>query len=396
MAASLGIAYKNVNYALAINSEALLKLQEQASTGSRVNRPSDDPSSAYRILQLDSDVSRLSNYSDNTGTVVDLLDMSSTAIQNTMDNFAQARTLATQITTGTMNEAQRKVLGQSIDDILEQVVSTANTKHLNNYLFGGSDSDTVPFAVTRDNNGKITAVKYQGSDSARQVEIAPGVAAPASLVGSKVFSSDTPSTPEFYGTTGAQAGTGTSTVTGDAWLTVGSDGTNYKLSLDDGQTWTTVPLGGEANTAVTDSRSGKVLYVDTRQITATGLEAVRVPGSYDAFGVLVTCRDLLTNSRNLSDAQLTELRNTMVTSLDEVNAELARNITSVGGQINTFDNLKNIMDASKSKAQEQADSLGQADIAQVAIDLSRHQTLYQMSMQVAGKLFSISLLDFIS
>ena len=37
----------------------------------------------------------------------------------------------------------------------------------------------------------------------------------------------------------------------------------------------------------------------------------------------------------------------------------------------------------------------EADIAQVAIDLSRHEVLYQMSLAVAGKLMSLSLLDFI-
>jgi flagellin-like hook-associated protein FlgL len=39
--------------------------------------------------------------------------------------------------------------------------------------------------------------------------------------------------------------------------------------------------------------------------------------------------------------------------------------------------------------------LQQADVAQIAIDLSREQVLYQMSLSVAGKLMTTSLLDFI-
>ncbi len=35
------------------------------------------------------------------------------------------------------------------------------------------------------------------------------------------------------------------------------------------------------------------------------------------------------------------------------------------------------------------------DIAQIAIDLSRHEVLYQMSLQITSKLLSTSLLDFI-
>jgi flagellin-like hook-associated protein FlgL len=39
--------------------------------------------------------------------------------------------------------------------------------------------------------------------------------------------------------------------------------------------------------------------------------------------------------------------------------------------------------------------LEQADIAQLAIDLSRRDVLYQMSLSVTAKLLSLSLLDFI-
>jgi hypothetical protein len=85
-----------------------------------------------------------------------------------------------------------------------------------------------------------------------------------------------------------------------SWLTVEHDGTNYRLSIDDGATWVTVPAGGQANQAVTDSRTGRVLYVDTTGIQSTGTELVRVPGTYDIFGTLISLRDLLLNPKGLS------------------------------------------------------------------------------------------------
>ena len=139
--------------------------------------------------------------------------------------------------------------------------------------------------------------------------------------------------PIFYGNTGAKAGTGTSSVQGDVWLTVTNDGTNYRLSIDDGLTYVTVPLGGSDNQVVTDSRTGQVLYVDTREITATGVEPIRVPGTYDVFGTLISVRDMLFNSRNLSVSQLQQMREKMMDSLDEVGTTLAQQMTAVGGKI---------------------------------------------------------------
>ena len=53
--------YNNVNYALHLHSEAMAKLQEQAYTGSRINRASDDPSTSYRILGLNSQQKSVEN-----------------------------------------------------------------------------------------------------------------------------------------------------------------------------------------------------------------------------------------------------------------------------------------------------------------------------------------------
>jgi flagellar hook-associated protein 3 FlgL len=394
MSASLGAMYNNINYALSINSDALLRLQEEAATGQRVNRPSDDPSDAYRILVLNAQSQNLSNYSKNISDIYDLLDNCSTAIQEIQSNIANARTQATQIISGTYGESQRSLAAQAIDNILEQVVSLANSKQLGHYVFSGNDSTTMSYKVERI-NGRICSVTYAGSDTARTVEVAPGVTMASNMVGDNVFRLNTRGVPVFYGTTGAKAGTGTSSVQGDIWLSVTQDGSGYKLSIDDGATYVTVPSGGSENQAVTDSRTGRVLYVDTRGINSTGIEPIRVPGTYDVFGTLITVRDLLLNSKGLSDSQLQQLREAMVSSLDEVNQMLAKQMTAVGGQLSALSNLKDTLDTIGSKAKEQSDILSQADISQVAIDLSRRQTLYQMSLQVAGKLFSLSLLDFI-
>jgi flagellar hook-associated protein 3 len=396
MGASLGVMYNNVNYALSINSDALLRLQEEASTGQRINRPSDDPSDAYQILSLNTQSQNLSNYSSNISDVADLLENCSTMIEKIQSNITDARTQATQIITGTYTDAsgQRSIAGQAIDSILEQVVSWANSQYQGQYVFGGNDSSTSPYKVERTND-KITSVTYEGSDTARTAEVAPGVTMASNMVGNNIFSSNTRGAPIFYGSTGAKAGTGTSSVQGDVWLSITQDGGDYKLSIDDGLTYVTVPPGGSANQAVTDSRTGQILYVDTRDIAGTGVEPIRVPGTYDVFGTLITVRDLLLNKRELSDSQLQQLRETMISSLDEVNLILANRMAAVGGQISSLAALKDTVDTLSSKARDRSDTLSQADISQVAIDLSRRQTLYQMSLQVAGKMFSMSLLDFI-
>ena len=184
-------------------------------------------------------------------------------------------------------------------------------------------------------------------------------------------------------------------MTGDVWLTVEFDGTDYKVSIDDGATFTTVPTGGLANQAVTDSRSGKVLYVDTTGINQTGVELVHVPGTYDAFNALISIRDILKNDRNLSEDLIKQFRDSSSDSLDELKNLLLQKEVTIGSRSAFLSDLQSNLQNLKNNAQDEADQLQQADIAQVSIDLARHQALYQMSLSVAGKLMSLSLLDFL-
>jgi len=394
MSATLGNIYNNVTFAMNLNATELSRLQEQASTGSKINRASDQPSVAYRVLGLDSQFRSYENFMDNISSSVSTMEISLSVIESAISSVAEAKTQMAQIIGGIYGQEGRNRTAEGINNILEQMVSLANTKHMNEYLFAGTNTSTAPYAVER-TNGEITSVTYQGSLEDRQIQMAPGVEASAFYVGQDIFHSDDRSTPVFVGSTGAAAGSGTSSVAGILYLTVTHDGSNYKLSIDDGDTETTVPGSGDiSNIAVTNS-AGQVLYVDARNISATGVDVVMVAGTHDVFSSLINIRDLLRNSRSLSDTQINDARNQAIAALEEVRGLLVEKSVSVGSKIGFLEKLKATVEDIKFGTQDESSTLEQADLAQIAIDISRRELLYQMSLSVAGRLLSVSLLDFI-
>lgn len=394
MSGTLSNIYNKISFALYAHSEAMARLQEQTATGARINRTSDDPSSTYQVLGLNSQQTSLENYISNLSEVVQTLDINSTIIENLISEFTETKTRLTQISSDIYGEQGQQRAAEGVNDILEQVLVLVNNKHSGQYLFGGSDTGSVPYVAER-SNGKIISVTYQGSAENRNIEVAPGLESSAFYVGENIFRSNNRGTPVFLGDTGAKAGTGTSSVTGDTWLTVTYDGSNYKLSIDDGASTVTVPVGGDTNQAVTDSRTGKVLYVDSTEINSTGVEMVSISGTYDIFNTLISIRDILKNEKGLTEAQVKELLNNSLDSLDEIKNLLVQTEVSVGSKIGFLDNLKDSLTDLKYNTEDELTRLTEADIAQVAIDLSRREVLYQMSLSVAAKLMSMSLLDYI-
>lgn len=394
MDGSLTSIYDNIAYALQSHGKAIIKLQEQASTGNRVNRASDSPSDAYRILELNSQDRSLAGYITNVTELKSNLELSSSVLSDMSSDLADARTLLTQIVGGIYDADGQKQIAERLNNTLEQLVSLANTKQGNQYLFGGSDTNSAPYRVVRE-DGRITQVIYEGSDESRSIDVAPGLDVEAFHVGDAIFRSDDRGAPVFLGETGAKAGTGTSNVRGDVWLTVDYDGTNYRLSIDDGASFVTVPSGGETNQAVTDSRTGRVLYVDTTGIHSTGIEMVRVPGTYDVFGTLIGLRDALLNKQGVPRDELLDFIDRGVAAVEEVRNLVVQTDVSTGSKIAFLNTLKNNLESMQFSATDETTRLQEADISQIAIDLSRRQVLYQMSLSVAGKLLSTSLLDFI-
>jgi flagellar hook-associated protein 3 FlgL len=394
MSGSLASISENVIYALQLHSKAITRLQEQASTGNRVNRGSDSPSEAYRILGLNSQDRSLDSYKENITELMGNLEISSTIISDMASELASTRTLLTQIVGGVHDAEGQRRIADKLNSTLEQLVSLADTKHADQYLFGGSDTSSAPYRVVRE-GGKITEVSYQGSDEPRSIDVAPGLDIEAYHVGETIFRSDDRGDPVFLGQTGAAAGTGTSNVQGDVWLTVERDGESYRVSIDDGASFVAVPPGGQTNQAVTDSRTGRVLYLDTTGIHDTGVELVQVPGTYDAFGALISLRDILFNERDLSDQELLDYVDKGVAAIEEVRNLLVQAEVSTGSKVAFLDTLKNNLENMQADTQDQTTRLQEADIAQIAIDLSRREVLYQMSLSVAGRLLSTSLLDFI-
>lgn len=394
MSGTLSNIYSNVSYALYQHAKALAGLQEQVSTGSRINRVSDDPSATYQVLGLNTQDRSLGNYIDNVSEVSSSLEISSTIIEEMISYFVKATSRLTQVTSGIYDDKARKRTAEEINQVLEQMVLLANTKNMDQYLFGGGSSGTAPYVVER-TDGEITRVIYQGSQEDRNIEIAPGMQSSIFYVGDDIFRSDNRGSPVFIGDTGAKAGTGTSSVKGDVWLTVIHDGSNYKISIDDGASYLAVPVGGDSNQAVTNSVTGEVLYVDTTEISSTGVELVRVPGTYDIFSALIGIRDILANKREFSSVQVEELLSNSFGSLDEIHNLLVQQSVSVGSKIGFLGDLKESLKGLKYNVEDETTRLEEADIAQLAIDISRREILYQMSLSVAAKLMSLSLLDFI-
>lgn len=139
------------------------RLQRQVSTGQRVFNPEDDPAAVRRVLDLGGEQEQVRQFARNAGRALDLSQSGYAAADHLRQASDRAGELLTLGSSGTTSAETFDAYAAEVNGLLEEAVGAGNTKFDGDYLFGGTQTDAAPFALTRAATGRITAVAYQGA-----------------------------------------------------------------------------------------------------------------------------------------------------------------------------------------------------------------------------------------
>lgn len=136
----------------------LFKLQNQISTGQRLQLPSDDAPAALRAIVLQRLLDRKAQIQTNVQANNQYLSASYSKLGSVSDMLIDLRGDVVGIAGTTSTPEARQTLIQRIDQVLESIVANGNAQSQGRYLFAGSSAQTQPY----DYNGEY--VEYSGNE----------------------------------------------------------------------------------------------------------------------------------------------------------------------------------------------------------------------------------------
>lgn len=156
------MAYNQVNQNLAKNRSEMADLQNQAATQKRINKISDDPNAAARVLAARTEESSNKQFIKNINNGKAFLDFSDQSLSELSDVLVRAKELAVGAANDASGNAEsRKVTASEIEQIYNQSVQIGNRKMGERYIFGGFKTETKPFSSQGDYNGDDGEIKIQ-------------------------------------------------------------------------------------------------------------------------------------------------------------------------------------------------------------------------------------------
>jgi len=163
---------------LQASQEAQDRLQNQITSGKRVNRPSDDPTASWRGMRLRDASAANTQYLRNMDDARAWLNTTDSALDGVQATLSKIRELAVQVSNDTYNAADRAEVSSEVSQLREHLFSLFNsTNNSGQYVFSGMRTGTPAF--TKDAAGNVL---YQGDASTIFREIGPGTTMPVNTL----------------------------------------------------------------------------------------------------------------------------------------------------------------------------------------------------------------------
>ena len=162
------------------------RLQAQVASGQRITQPEDDPAAAGRVLAEQSELRRVGQFDRNATRAQEISQATFAGLKGIKDISDRAGELAT-LAQSPSDPAALTAYSAELNQLIEQLVQVGNTRLGNDYIFAGTKVDTPPFNATRDAQGNVTSVTYDGDANQASIplsevaNVAPGTTGATNL-----------------------------------------------------------------------------------------------------------------------------------------------------------------------------------------------------------------------
>ena len=448
MRITMSMISKQYSSSLNASLGALNSASNKATTYRAFDKTSEDPFAATKAYQLRREASENQTYQDILGDTADQFSTATSAMQSIYSIIGEANTGDTiQAINGTMNSDDRKTIAGKLRQYQQALISPANTKFGDKYIFGGSEMSQPPFSVDDDgsllyrginvNTGEIAAGSTTTMNGA-MIQFGQGTSFDGSVIkidtsgtnpGGTVEVNDSDPTAKVITVSLDSGATNEDLLNAlkKAGSVTGSSGTTtYNFS--------NVTMTGDLNRPVEDGTASAAAYSN---VGPDGLKALADEQSLVDLGMgLKLNADGTVNSQSAFDAAIpglsflgygttdvngTEVPNNLYTLLGDIADQLDPDVNpnfsmeSIQPYLNQFsskaDALMNKITETGTKSnfltttKKSLDSMGDAIIAKddavefvepedAIMDFYMQQYAYNAALQMGTKIMSKTFLDF--
>ncbi len=153
-------------------------------TGSRINKPSDDPAGAAQMVSNTAQSAQADGFLRSITSVTGLLHTADSTLSSVVTALQRAISLGVQGANGTLSDSDRADVAAELSGIQQQLLSLANTPYQGEFIFSGT-STSQPFVADL---SSPSGVSYRGNAGTNNVQVGQSYSLQINIPGSQLFS----------------------------------------------------------------------------------------------------------------------------------------------------------------------------------------------------------------
>ncbi|WP_342427310.1 flagellar hook-associated protein FlgL [Paenibacillus sp. FSL L8-0158] len=142
------------------NYSNMSKMENQITTGRKLNKPSDDPVGVTYALRYRAELASNEQYSSNADAAVSWLDFTDSTMQQAGDVMKRLKELTVQASSETVPQSGLDAIKLEVDQLKEQMTNIGNSQIRGKYIFNGQKYDQAPYELS----GTVTSYDQIDAD----------------------------------------------------------------------------------------------------------------------------------------------------------------------------------------------------------------------------------------
>ena len=373
------------------------KLAEKIASLKEINRPSDDPIGMNKVLNLRKSRDSVEQYTRNMDGCESWLTITESKLSAAGGLLADARVVAIAQSTATSSAEVRSAEAGAVQQLIDEMLTLANSKYGGRYLFSGTKMDIDPFSSS------------EGSAAIGTAATAGGNTFDGSVTSSGTYTGSVNKTYVVKIVTGGKLADATYKVSDDGGKTWGAE----KNDLDGG----TITIGDGMDLTFTDNGAADlttddIFYVQAfasgyyngnceemsvnigegtsfaYSISGEAAFTDKGDGSVDVFGALNDLKTALENNEP----------DTIASCIDDLKAasdQISKNISRCGTRMNRLEIAKNNLTDLGFNLTKLLSDTEDADMSEIITMFAMKETALKASYATASKIGNLTILDFL-
>ena len=371
-------------------------LIERLSSQKRINRPSDDPLGTSSVMNYRDSLSSMEQYKKNIDKGISWLNITESTLSSAYDILVTIQGIAVSQSSDTATASTREQSAFAIQPLIDQLLSLADTKLGNQYIFSGTMTDTKPFEAS---SGSFTGGTVKVSESNTYTGV---------LASSGTYTGETNATYALRIVDGGDLDTAT-----------------YQMSADSGKSWSATSSAGDLSSGTVSLGEGIELSFEsgtfaggdlfsvnafvTGRFRGNGDELLLTVGKGHVIGYSISGDAAFTDKgegtvdvfKTLFDLKSALEANdpdgirSQIDNLKAAQLQITRCQAKCGNILNSLEVTKNNYDALNENITLLMSNLEDADMTELMTKYQMQKISLEASYALAAKIGNISIVDFI-